>query len=51
MRWLSNLFINHNLSVAILPVYLESYARAVQQVMGENGKTISDWLNLAAQKS
>lgn len=50
MRWLSNLLINHNVSVAILPVYLETYALAVKKVMGENGMEISNWLNLEAQK-
>ncbi|HKI53458.1 MAG TPA: MerR family transcriptional regulator [Anaerolineales bacterium] len=50
MHWLSNLLINHNVSIAILPVYLETYSLAIQQVMGENGKEISNWLNLEAQK-
>ena len=50
MRWLGNLLINHNVSIAVLPIYLESYAHAVRQVMGETATPISDWLNLEARK-
>lgn len=50
MKWLSNLLIDHNVSVSILPIYLNVYAKAVQEVMGENGKEIIDWLNLEATK-
>jgi DNA-binding transcriptional MerR regulator len=50
MRWLGNLLINHDISIALLPIYLETYAVAIKDVMGDEGKEISDWLNLEAAK-
>ena len=50
MKWLSNLLIAHNTSISVLPMYLEAYAQATHNVMGENGKEIIDWLKLEAMK-
>lgn len=50
MHWLSNLLVNHNVSVAILPIYLETYAGAIQGVIGDDGKDISNWLTLESQR-
>ena len=50
MKWLGNLLIGHNVSISVLPLYLKAYAQAVQEVMGEGGKKIIDWLKLEATK-
>lgn len=50
IMWLSNLLIERNISLSMLPVFLDLYAQAVREVMGEDGQPISDWLTLEAQK-
>lgn len=48
--WLSNLLIGHKVSVSLLPIYLATYAQAVEEAIGEDGKVISDWLKLESAK-
>ena len=48
--WLVGLLSDHHVSVSALPIYLETYAQAVQNVMGEDGKEMISWLKLEATK-
>jgi hypothetical protein len=50
INWISNLLIGHKVSVVMLPIYLEMYARLIDEVMGESGKEISDWLKFESAK-
>ncbi len=48
MAWIAHLLIGHNVPPIILPIYLDVYAHAVDQVLNGGGKIISDWLKLQA---
>jgi hypothetical protein len=50
MNWISNLLVEHNVSISLLPIFLNAYADAVQKTMGESASAIIDWLTLEAQK-
>lgn len=50
LHWISNLLLERNVSVAMLPLFLSLYAQAVREVLGEAGRSISDWLLTASQK-
>lgn len=49
IHWISNLLMERNVSVAVLPSFLNLYAEAIQEVMGELGQPIYDWLILQSQ--
>lgn len=49
IHWITNLLIERNVSVALLPLFLSLYAEAVQEMMGETGKPIYEWLALQAK--
>jgi DNA-binding transcriptional MerR regulator len=50
IRWLTNLLIERNVSIAVLPFFLSLYAQAVQEVLGEQGQPLYDWLVVESQK-
>ena len=50
LYWLTNLLNEHQVSVSLLPIFLDAYAQATRKVMGERGEPISLWLALEAQK-
>ncbi|MFZ1043482.1 MAG: B12-binding domain-containing protein [Anaerolineales bacterium] len=50
LYWLTNLLNEHQVSVSLLPIFLDAYAQATRKVMGERGNPISFWLALEAQK-
>ncbi len=50
VEWLINMLVEHNISVFLLPAFLEAYANAVQPVMGDMGKPIVDWISMENQK-
>ena len=50
LYWLTNLLNEHQVSVSLLPIFLDTYAQAIRKVMGERGEPISLWLALEAQK-
>lgn len=50
LKWLVNLLVEHQTPLALLPAYLDIYAKAVRSIMKENGKPIIDWLGLESQK-
>lgn len=48
--WLINLLIEHNTSVAMLPIFFSVYAQATRDILGDDGQPIHQWLALQAQK-
>ncbi|HLO15149.1 MAG TPA: hypothetical protein VK206_09990, partial [Anaerolineales bacterium] len=48
--WLTNLLIERNISSSMLPLFLNLYAQAVRNVMGEDGQIIYDWLTMESQR-
>lgn len=50
ITWITNLLTGHKVTVSMLPIYLEMYARNIDEVMGESGKEISDWLKLESAR-
>jgi hypothetical protein len=50
IHWLTNLLMERNVSLSLLPMFLSLYAQASREVMGEDGQLISEWLTMEAQK-
>jgi DNA-binding transcriptional MerR regulator len=50
IHWLTNLLIERNISIAMLPFFLSLYAQAVQEVLGEQAQPLSQWLIVESQK-
>jgi DNA-binding transcriptional MerR regulator len=50
IEWVVNMLVEHNISVFLLPAFLDAYAAAVQQVMGAGGKPIADWISMENEK-
>jgi methanogenic corrinoid protein MtbC1 len=50
MDWLVNLLIQHRVSVAYLPQFLQAYAQVTRKIMGESSQPIYGWLGLEVQK-
>jgi DNA-binding transcriptional MerR regulator len=50
LNWLINLLIEHKVSLALLPAYLDAYAKAVRHFMKDNSGPIVDWLSIESQK-
>lgn len=50
LHWLTSLLVERNISVSLLPAFLELYAQATRDVMGKEAQAISEWLTVEAQK-
>ncbi len=50
MRWLTNLLTERNVPIAVLPFFLSLYAQAIHDVLGENGRSIYEWLIAESHK-
>ena len=50
MRWLTNLLMERNIHPTVLPFFLSLYAQAIQDVLGEEGHSIHEWLIVESQK-
>jgi DNA-binding transcriptional MerR regulator len=50
IHWLTNLLIERNISITVLPFFLSLYAQAVQEVLGEQAQPLSQWLMFESQK-
>lgn len=50
IKWLTNLLVERNISVSLLPAFLELYAQATRDVMGKEAQAISERLTVEAQK-
>jgi hypothetical protein len=50
MDWLVNLLIQHRVSLAYLPQFLQAYAQVTRKIMGESSQPIYSWLGLEVQK-
>lgn len=50
ISWLTNLLIERNVSLSMLPLFLDAYAKSTRDVMGKDGQRIYDWLSTEAQK-
>jgi DNA-binding transcriptional MerR regulator len=50
LHWLSNLLMERNIPASVLPFYLNLYAQAIREVLGEAGQLIYEWLIIESQK-
>jgi methanogenic corrinoid protein MtbC1 len=50
MDWIKMLLDNYNIPQELLPKYLNIYKQAVNQVLGEDGKPVKDWVNKAVNR-
>ena len=50
IHWLTNLLIERNVSIAVLPFFLSLYAQAIHAVLDEEGRSIYEWLIVESQK-
>jgi hypothetical protein len=50
ITWITNLLMERNISSSVLPFYLNLYAQAIHDVLGEAGRPIYDWLIVESQK-
>ena len=50
LHWIGNLLTERNVSLSVLPLFLNLYAQAIRETMNEDGKVLYDWLTVEAQK-
>jgi DNA-binding transcriptional MerR regulator len=50
MRWLTRLLMERNVPSAMLPFFLNLYAQAIHDVLGQDGHAIYEWLIIESQK-
>jgi hypothetical protein len=50
LHWIGNLLTERNVSLSVLPLFLNLYAQAIRETMNEDGKVLYDWLMMEAQK-
>ena len=50
INWLTHLLAERNISLSVLPFFLSLYAQATQDVLGEEGRILYDWLMTESQK-
>jgi len=50
IHWLTNLLMERNVPISVLPFFLGLYAQAVREVMSEAGQPIYEWLMVESKK-
>jgi MerR family transcriptional regulator, light-induced transcriptional regulator len=50
IHWLTNLLIEREVSVSVLPFFLSLYAQAVREILGEDARPVFEWLMIESQK-
>jgi DNA-binding transcriptional MerR regulator len=50
VHWITNLLMERHVSASVLPFFLTLYAQAIQEIMGETGQPLYEWLIIQSRK-